>query len=184
MKKMRILLALVLGVCAIQAVHGHRFAPSLLKVIETAPQQYNMVWKTPAQGVSNVPLEPVWPEACEAVSASPPQLEDTGVVTSWQLQCLTLGEEGLVGETLGVSGLGASQASAIVMVSLLDGRQYQRCWELYPPRYGAHLDGFRSSDVRLWLALAGGRWKSPVLDHYCLHRGAQHHIVTCYLGLS
>ena len=135
MKKMRILLALVLGVCAIQAVHGHRFAPSLLKVNETAPQQYNMVWKTPAQGVSNVPLEPVWPEACEAVSASPPQLEDTGVVTSWQLQCLTLGEEGLVGETLGVSGLGASQASAIVMVSLLDGRQYQQVLNAERPEF-------------------------------------------------
>ncbi len=126
MKNVRMLLALVLGVCAIQAAYGHRFAPSLLKVNETASQQYNMVWKTPAQGVSNVPLEPVWPEACEAISASSPRLEGTGIVTSWQLQCTELGEEGLVGETLGVSGLDASQASAMVTVNLLDGRQYQR----------------------------------------------------------
>jgi hypothetical protein len=82
-----------------------------------------------------VPLEPVWPEACEAVNASPPQLEDTGVVTSWQLQCSALGEEGLVGETLGVSGLGASQASAMVIVSLLDGRQYQQVLNAERPEF-------------------------------------------------
>jgi hydrogenase/urease accessory protein HupE len=126
MKSLRILLALMLGFSVVQAAHAHRFAPSLLKVNEIAPQQYSMVWKTPAQGVSKVPLEPLWPEACEVTNASPPQMEDTGVVTSWQLQCSTLGEDGLVGETLGISGLGANQASAMVMVNLLDGRQYQQ----------------------------------------------------------
>jgi hypothetical protein len=123
---LRILLGLVLGFSLVQGAYAHRFAPSLLNVQEIAPLQYNLVWKTPAQGVSNVPLRPLWPESCEVTSASEPQLEDTGVVTSWQLQCDQLGEDGLVGETLGVSGLGANQASAMVMVSLLDGRQYQQ----------------------------------------------------------
>jgi hydrogenase/urease accessory protein HupE len=135
MKNSRILLLLVLGLCVIQTVHAHRFAPSLLKVNETAPQQYNMVWKTPAQGVSNVPLKPLWPESCEIKNVSPPQLENTGVVTSWQLQCADLGEDGLVGETLGVSGLGANQASAMVLVSLLDGRQYQQVLDTEQPEF-------------------------------------------------
>lgn len=126
MKSVRILLALIVGICVVQTVHAHRFAPSLLKVNETAPLQYNMVWKTPAQGVSNTALEPTWPESCEITNASPPQMEGTGVVTSWQLQCSALGEAGMVGQTLGVAGLGANQASAMVMVSLLDGRQYQQ----------------------------------------------------------
>ena len=135
MKNSKTLLLFVLGVCLIQTVHAHRFAPSMLKVNETAPQQYNMVWKTPAQGVSNVPLEPLWPESCEIKNASPPQLENTGVVTSWQLQCADLGEDGLVGEILGVSGLGANQASAMVMVSLLDGRQYQQVLDTEQPEF-------------------------------------------------
>ncbi len=126
MKRLHILFGLVLGCCLAQGAHAHRFAPSLLNVQETAPLQYNVVWKTPAQGVSNVPLQPVWPESCEVTNASAPQLEDTGVVSSWQLQCAALGDDGLVGETLGVSGLGANQASAMVMVSLLDGRRYQQ----------------------------------------------------------
>ena len=135
MKNSKTLLLFVLGVCLIQTVHAHRFAPSMLKVNETAPQQYNMVWKTPAQGVSNVPLEPLWPESCEIKNASPPQLENTGVVTSWQLQCADLGEDGLVGEILGVLGLGANQASAMVMVSLLDGRQYQQVLDTEQPEF-------------------------------------------------
>jgi hypothetical protein len=126
MKNLRHVLTLLLGFALVSSALAHRFAPSLLKVNETAPLEYNMVWKTPAQGVSNVPLRPIWPESCEVKNASAPQLEDTGLVTSWQLVCPDLGVDGLVGETLGVSGLGANQASAMVMVNLLDGRQYQQ----------------------------------------------------------
>lgn len=135
MKSLRIVLGLVLGFVLVQSTQAHRFAPSLLNVQETATLQYNVVWKTPAQGVSNIPLRPQWPESCEVKNASQPQLEDTGVVTSWQLQCAELGTDGLVGETLGVSGLGANQASAMVMVSLLDGRQYQQVLNTEQPEF-------------------------------------------------
>jgi hydrogenase/urease accessory protein HupE len=126
MRLRHLLLMLLLGLGAAQGVHAHRFAPSLLNVQEVAPLTYNVVWKTPAQGVSNVPLQPELPPSCDVSNASEPQLEDTGVVVSWQLQCAALGEDGLVGEKLGVAGLGANQASAMVMVSLLDGRRYQQ----------------------------------------------------------
>jgi len=135
MKGLRILLAMVLGFSTVLVAHAHRFAPSLLQVDEIAPQQYNMVWKTPAQGVSNVPLRPLWPQSCEVRSASEPQLEGTGVVTNWQLQCAGLGEDGLVGQTLGVSGLGANQASVMVMVNLLDGRRYQQVLDTEHPDF-------------------------------------------------
>jgi hypothetical protein len=135
MKMLRILLTIALCLPMAHAAYAHRFAPSLLKVNEIAPLQYNMVWKTPAQGVSNVPLSPEWPASCEVKNASPPQLEDTGVVTSWQLDCPALGTEGLVGQTLGVAGLGANQASAMVMVNLLDGRQYQQVLNAEQPEF-------------------------------------------------
>jgi hypothetical protein len=132
---LRLIVTLVLGLTVAQAVQAHRFAPSLLKVKEIADQQYNMVWKTPAQGTSNVPLRPVWPDSCEVKNASPPQMEGTGKVSSWQLHCSGLGEDGLVGETLGVVGLGANQASAMVMISLLDGRQYQQVLNAEQPEF-------------------------------------------------
>jgi hydrogenase/urease accessory protein HupE len=135
MTYLRIFLLLFMALCLMPAAQAHRFAPSLLKVVETAPQQYNVVWKTPAQGVSSVRLEPQWPQSCEVSNATPPQLEGTGVVASLQLRCSGLGEDGLVGETLGVSGLGANQASAMVMVSLLDGRHYQAVLDTEQPEF-------------------------------------------------
>ena len=53
-------------------------------------------------------------------------MEGTGKVASWQLRCSDFGDDGLVGEIVGVSGLGANQASAMLMISLTDGRQYQQ----------------------------------------------------------
>lgn len=126
MKSLRIVSCVLLGLLLSGAANAHRFAPSLLKVTEIADQRYSMVWKTPAQGTSNIPLQPVWPQSCEITQANTPQVEGTGKVSSWQMRCEQLGEDGLVGETLGVQGLGANQASALVMVSLLDGRNYQQ----------------------------------------------------------
>lgn len=116
-------------------VQAHRFAPSLLKVTEIDAGQYNLVWKTPAQATSSVPMRPLWPQSCEVIQANAPQMEGTGKVTSLRLACADLGADGLVGETLGIEGLGPNQASAMVMVSLLDGRQYQQVLNAEQPAF-------------------------------------------------
>jgi hypothetical protein len=118
-----------------QPAQAHRFAPSLLQATEIAEGRFNLVWKTPAQGVSPVPLRPVWPGGCEVEAASPVQLEGTGRVGTFTLACSGLGEDGLVGERIGVSGLGENQASAMVMVSLLDGRRYQQVLNADQPEF-------------------------------------------------
>jgi len=135
MKLARLLAGLLLGCVLAQAAQAHRFAPSLLKVVEIADQQYSVVWKTPAQGTSSIPLRPLWPDSCEITNSSPSQLEGTGRVTSWQMRCPALGTDGLVGETLGVEGLGANQASALLMVTLLDGRNYQQVLDAEQPDF-------------------------------------------------
>ena len=128
-------LVLLWIVLAVPPALAHRFAPSLLKVTEIGENTFNMVWKTPAQGTSNVPLRPTWPDTCEITNASPPQLEGTGKVSSWQMHCPQLGPDGLVGDTLGVAGLGANQASAMVMIELLDGRRYQEVLNAEQPEF-------------------------------------------------
>ncbi|PLW67306.1 HupE/UreJ family protein [Pseudohalioglobus lutimaris] len=135
MNAMRCAFVLLLGVGLSLSAQAHRFAPSLLKVNEIGPGQYHLVWKTPLQGTSNIPLRPTWPASCEVTQASPPQTEGTGRVSSWQLTCPELGPEGIVGETLGVDGLGPNQASAMVMVSLQDGRQYQQVLNAEQPSF-------------------------------------------------
>ena len=161
---LRLIVVAVFSLTVAQVAHAHRFAPSLLKVNEIADQQYNMVWKTPAQGTSNVPLRPVWPDSCEVKNASPPQMEGTGKVSSWQLHCRGLGEDGLVGETLGVAGLGANQASAMVMVSLLDGRQYQQVLNSEQPEFVVPLES-SAGDVMSDYSLLGVEHIWGGIDH-------------------
>lgn len=105
---------------------AHRFAPVLLQVTELDTRQYQVVWKVPLQSTSPVALTPVWPEGCQTRSAGAPQIEGTGRVVSWRLDCEALGEAGLVGATLGINGLAANQTSAMLLVSLRDGREYQQ----------------------------------------------------------
>jgi hypothetical protein len=135
MKTLRSVLLLILLLGLAPASHAHRFAPSLLKVSEIELQQYHVVWKTPAQATSSIPLRPLWPDSCEVQNPAPAQLEGTGKVSSFQLHCTDLGDDGLVGETLGVEGLGANQASAMVMVSLQDGRHYQQVLNAEEPDF-------------------------------------------------
>ena len=106
------------------SVSAHRFAPSILKFSQVGLNEFNIVWKTPAQGVSSIPLRPLWPNSCEINSESPPQLEGTGVVSQWQVAC-KFGKDGIVGQKISVDGLGSNQASAILIISLLDDRAYQ-----------------------------------------------------------
>lgn len=104
---------------------AHRFAPSLLKFVQTAENNYNVVWKTPTEATSNIPLRPTWPDSCLVTSEKPVTREGTGTVSSWTLDCSQLGSKGLVGQRLGVKGLAENQASAMVMLRLMDGRSYQ-----------------------------------------------------------
>ncbi len=126
---------LLLACCFGNTVQAHRFAPTLLQIVELGTESYNVVWKTPAQATSPVPLTPTWPEACSVASASPTQPEGTGLVTTLQLRCAGLGADGLVGETLGVNGLGANQATVMLMLTLLDGRQYQQVLNAQQPMF-------------------------------------------------
>lgn len=126
MKVMRLIVALILLMSATQPVQAHRFAPSLLQITQIGQDKFNLVWKTPVQTTSNISLEPTWPDTCAIENPSPVQLEGTGKVSMVQLNCSGLGDDGLVGETIGISGLGANQASAMVMITLLDGRSYQQ----------------------------------------------------------
>lgn len=104
---------------------AHRFAPSLFKIVETTQDNYNVVWKTPTEATSNIPLRPTWPVSCEVKRESPAVREGTGTISRWSLGCDHLGDSGLVGQRLGVVGLAENQASAIVMLTLRDGRYYQ-----------------------------------------------------------
>ncbi len=111
------LLPLLLSVPA----QAHRFAPSLLRLVEVGDQVYNVVWKTPAQATSAKPLQPVLPDNCVSLGDGSGEMEGTGVVRSWRVRCAG----GLVGKTLSVSGLAENQASVLSSLETRDQRFYQ-----------------------------------------------------------
>ncbi len=123
----RIITAVVLFAALVlpNVAQAHRFAPSLLKLVETAQHTYNVVWKTPTEATSNTPLRPIWPATCLITSESAAVREDTGTIATWTLGCDQLGDSGLVGHYLGVSGLAENQTAAMIMLTLRDGRHYQ-----------------------------------------------------------
>lgn len=128
-------LALLMTLMQAPVAEAHRFAPSLLKLVEISDHTYNVVWKTPTQTTSSVPLRPTWPVACGVKTENPVVQEGTGSVSSWTLDCKSLGAAGFVGQKLGVTGLIENQASAMVMLSLSDGRSYQSVINAETPEF-------------------------------------------------
>ena len=126
---------LLLTLLLVDSAQAHLFAPSLLKAVETTDHHYNVVWKTPNKTASSTPLQPTWPDSCEVTHESPTLREGTGTISSWTLRCDELGDDGLVGQTLGVTGLAQNQASAIVMLDLRDGRHYQSVLNTETPEF-------------------------------------------------
>jgi hypothetical protein len=115
------LLLLVLPLLQSAPAQAHRFAPSLLRLVEIGEQEYNVVWKTPAQTTSAIPLQPLLPQSCTALGDGAGEMEGTGVVRSWRVTC----PGGLVGETVGVSGLAENQAAVLFSLETTDKRFYQ-----------------------------------------------------------
>ena len=124
-----LLVFLVVGLWSSAAV-AHKFAPSLLKLTElpssvAGAQRFHVLWKTPARITSKVLLKPQWPEACDSSLQSPSRAEGSAVVFTWHLNC-EFGDGNLAGHAIGVSGLADNQASAMVIVELLNGLTYQQ----------------------------------------------------------
>ena len=107
------LIGLLLLLAAPLAAEAHRFAPSALDIRALTNGEISVVWKTPAQATSSVPMLPVKPDGCEVLSETPWFPEGTGKVLRQQWSCAS---ETLEGLTVGVSGLAANQASAVVSV--------------------------------------------------------------------
>ena len=115
----RILVLLLLIIPALS--WAHRFAPSSLNIEELPSGELAVRWKTPIQLVSDIPLVPALPESCEVIEASPFVPAGTGKLRQSMYRCA----QGLVGQSIEISGLGINQSSALVTVVLQDGVTHQ-----------------------------------------------------------
>jgi hydrogenase/urease accessory protein HupE len=130
--------ATVIGLaCVATCAAAHPLAPSLLEVRELGGGRAAVRWKTPMARVPGSALAPVLPARCRDVGARATAVAGTGVESQWTVDC---GEGTLVGERLGVAGLGGPVPAAVVRVELADGRVVRdvvtagRPFVVVPPR--------------------------------------------------
>ena len=115
------LLGVLLALTA-SAASAHPLAPCVLELHESGGGQVAVGWKTPLLRPRGAELNPVLPARCLAVGQQTTSEEGGGIWTRWTVDC---GPGGLVGQEIGVGGPGSFALSALVRVTLADGRQVQ-----------------------------------------------------------
>lgn len=103
---------------AAHAAQGHEFRPAFLQVDESTGDEYVIRWKAPPAGVVDGELRPVFPDHCRPVGVPLRSMEGGAVVESWRIAC----DHPLGGESLGIAGLDASRADALIRMRMLDGQ--------------------------------------------------------------
>jgi hypothetical protein len=116
---MRAQLAGVLLALTATAASAHPLAPCVLELHEAGSGQVAVGWKTPLLRPRGAELSPVLPARCQAIGQQTTSEEGGGIWTRWTVDC---GPGGLVGQEIGVGGPGSFALSALVRVTLADGR--------------------------------------------------------------
>lgn len=100
---------------------AHPLNPALLELWESR-EAVEVLWRLPRAQPPTIPLQPVLPEACHAVSAPRVSQTEPSLTARWHLTC---GGRSLVGARVGVQGLSERQTEALVRIHLADGRLIQ-----------------------------------------------------------
>jgi hypothetical protein len=117
----RLLIALAIGLVGLAAVplHAHELQPGFLDLHETAPGNYEVLWKLPSLGSSDVrmPIVPVFPETCRQLGEARSSRAGTAWLFTARLQCTG----GLAGKTIAIEGLEAFVTDVLVRMQRADG---------------------------------------------------------------
>lgn len=117
-------LVLIAWVCIAVAplAYAHKMAPSLLALEETTSGEFAVSWKTPRVLSTPTRIEARLPAHCAETETMTQVPDPVGALWRWQVNC---GAEGLVGQSIHISGLAENKSAALVRIDLLDGRQFR-----------------------------------------------------------
>lgn len=103
--------------------------PALLELRETAPDTYDVLWKTPARNGASLKIAPQLPDQCQSISAPNRILEQAVSRTTWKVEC----RGGLTGGTLSIDRLDGLPTEVMVRIQPLSGEhQVMRLTALSP----------------------------------------------------
>ena len=100
------------------SVGAHPLAPSLLELRERGDGLVDVRFKAAIMQARGAVHSPRLPDGCVPVGEASELREGTGVVVDWVVDC---GGEGLTGRAVGLDGLEAGVANALVRVVSVDG---------------------------------------------------------------
>lgn len=116
--------------------HAHPLAPALLELRQLPAAEgslYAVQWRTSASQLRGGELEPRLPAGCQPVSAVQVAAgENQSIVQHWQMQC---GAAGVVGRSIGISGLERSPINVILRIETLKGQASTQLLDAAQPSY-------------------------------------------------
>jgi hydrogenase/urease accessory protein HupE len=112
-----VLLAALLAVSSAQA---HEARPAYLEIKETAPNNFNVLWRTPVLSGMRLPVVLTIPNVRNLQDPTVEELTDSLVERRW----IDAGPNGLAGKRIEFVGLQATITDVLIRIETLDGRKW------------------------------------------------------------
>jgi hydrogenase/urease accessory protein HupE len=98
---------------------AHESRPGFLELRETSPDQYEVLWKQPANGEYALRMGPLFPPDCTVSGSQNAELLPGALVSRFHVACKT----SLDGRSITIAGLEMTLTDVLVRVHRLDGRE-------------------------------------------------------------
>ena len=99
------------------ALQAHEVRPGYLELKETDADNFDVLWKVPAQGNMRLSIYPLMPDNCEATSRTVTRSVGGSFSDNWSVAC----PGGLSGHSIYIDGLSGTLTDTLVRIALLDG---------------------------------------------------------------
>ena len=141
----------VAGTSVLPPVAAHELQPGFLELKEVEPGRYDVLWKLPSLGSSDVrmPIAPVFPERCRQLGEPRTDRAGTAWVFAARLEC----KNGLAGQSIAVEGLEAFTTDVLVRVQHADGAVETHVLKPVQPSVELRGAGERQRGVGVYLYL-------------------------------
>jgi hydrogenase/urease accessory protein HupE len=117
MRAICVLACLLACLIAATTASAHELRPAFLELTETAPDEFDVLWKVPARGEFRLALHAILPENCEETAPRTVSDAGSGVSSHWRVACAG----GLAGGTITIDGLSATYTDVLVRIGHLGG---------------------------------------------------------------